>query len=174
MLTVGCLLDSTKLPQLPSAVSLDLCWRRGFILLTRCFSPGQECVTRQTQQVHFCSSSVVPALAQTGPHPSSKKRERGVVFHRTWEPARHRSSCLEVNSILRSLRLPAQAAATHNSQLSACSGPGPRGAPHTGQGTSFNPSPSLGSRLWPQLSPASGTFSAKTLANSCRLGAQPD
>lgn len=44
----------------------------------------------------------------------------------------------------------------------------------TGQGTSFNLSPSLGSRMCPPLSPAFRAFSAKTLANSCWLGAQPD
>lgn len=47
-------------------------------------------------------------------------------------------------------------------------------APDTGQGTSFNRNPSLGSRICPQLSPAFRAFPAKTLANSCRLGAQPD
>lgn len=47
-------------------------------------------------------------------------------------------------------------------------------APDAGQGTSFNLSPSLGSRMCPELSPAFRAFSAKTLANSCRLGTQPD
>lgn len=43
-------------------------------------------------------------------------------------------------------------------------------APGTGQGPSFNLSPSLG----PTALPAFAAFPAKTLANSCSLGAQPD
>lgn len=45
--------------------------------------PGQECVTSRTQQVHLCSWSVAPGLAQTGPHPEflekgQSRRERVV------------------------------------------------------------------------------------------------
>lgn len=117
-----------------------------------------------------------PSLRQDPTQALRKGREGWCSTElKAWEPARHRSSCREVKSMHCFLRLQQRLLPpTIASPLPAQNLDLGMRAPDTGQGTSFNRNPSLGSRICPQLSPAFRAFPAKTLANSCRLGAQPD